>query len=98
MAEQRVLGHAVHLNVCPECGTTDSGHGLDPPPHCPHEYERFVPVKFAPEARALAAEARLEELEKVLSSLRGVTNLHHIHHHRRLDDEVPCEPDPGEAA
>lgn len=35
-----------HLDVCPECGAVASFHGLDPPPHCPHEYERFVPVRF----------------------------------------------------
>lgn len=44
--EERLEAEAVHLNVCPDCGTADSGHMLDPPPHCPHGYERFVPEKF----------------------------------------------------
>lgn len=56
----------LHANVCPDCGAIDSGHLLDPPPHCPHEYERFVPVKFyaLPADRERAVEDVAEALAR----------------------------------
>lgn len=35
-----------HLNVCPSCGTVDSGHAMDPPCICPHPYDLYEPVVF----------------------------------------------------
>ncbi len=52
----------VHVNVCPECGTADSRHLLDPPPLCQHEYERFVPVRYV-------------DLEAAVEHLRSATRL-----------------------
>jgi hypothetical protein len=36
----------MHADVCPDCGAVTTHHGLDPAPHCPHGFERRVPVEF----------------------------------------------------
>lgn len=48
----------IHVNVCPDCGTPYSCHGLDPPPICPHEYERYEPTIYI-------------DFQTVLSALRN---------------------------
>jgi rRNA maturation protein Nop10 len=52
----------IHVNVCPDCGTSSSGHLLDPPPICPHEYERYIPIKYVPEDEYLKLRKALQEI------------------------------------
>lgn len=42
------MADTVHIDVCPDCGTASTGHGMDPPGHCPHPYELRVPVLYMP--------------------------------------------------
>lgn len=41
---------AIHVDVCPECGTPKRGHGLDPATHCPCKVpdECAVPAIYVP--------------------------------------------------
>lgn len=36
----------IHVDVCPECGTSASHHMMDPPPHCRHDYDRYLPELY----------------------------------------------------
>lgn len=45
---EELLSRAIHVDTCPDCGTPTTGHGLDAPGHCPHEYERRLPELYIP--------------------------------------------------
>lgn len=36
-----------HADQCPDCGNLYTGHGLDAPPYCGHEFECYLPVEVA---------------------------------------------------
>lgn len=40
--------NAIHVDVCPDCNTPTTFHGLDAPGHCPHGWDRRVPVEYVP--------------------------------------------------
>src|SRR5690349_18944823 len=58
-----VLTHwgPIHVDVCPDCGTPTTWHGMDPPGHCPHGYDRRVPVEYVPASQLRGAVEALVE-------------------------------------
>lgn len=51
----------IHVDVCPDCNTPTTWHGLDAPGHCRHGFERRVPVKYVPAEQHQRAEDALRE-------------------------------------
>jgi len=61
----------IHVDECPDCGTPTTMHGLDAPGHCPHGFERRVPVEYV---RADAYRGAVQENERLRSVLAHVIN------------------------
>jgi hypothetical protein len=36
----------IHMDECPDCGAPDYQHVLDPPWHCTHPRDCYVPVEY----------------------------------------------------
>lgn len=58
---------AIHVDVCPDCSTPTTWHGLDAPGHCPHGFERRVPAEYVP----------IELLEEAVEAIRKAPHAHH---------------------
>jgi len=56
---EREYDDSIYVDECPECNTPTTFHGLDPAPHCPHGFERRLPVEYVPARNLRGAVAAL---------------------------------------